>query len=166
MNINSIETDKGMRHHYETDNRHKIRNPAIRNKISKRGKEMNINSIETDKDIRHRYKIDDMHKIRNPASGSLGDVYIWKDTLCKKRIPPLFRTRKNLSGHVKQLQNELNRSDKVEGLSGEVVTELINSQREIRDAVTRAFEDAKNKGFKSDGSYFLSFNLIRDQLNF
>ena len=58
---------------------------------------------------RNRSVTDNRHAIRHPYGPGQQDMAIYANTPLKKRISTLFTTLPGLAGHVKQIQDQLNR---------------------------------------------------------
>ncbi len=91
---------------------------------------------------RKRGVLDDRHIIRNPL-GSVEDCQVFVNTMLKQRVSSLFLTEEGLFGHAVQLQHELNRLTKLDGVAPEVVVEAVSSAAIIRDAIKKARDSAK-----------------------
>lgn len=117
---------------------------------------------------RTRSVCDDRHQIRNPYAHNLpSNIDAWGNTLLKTRIPDLFRTRQGLEGHVVQLQNELNRINKVEHLTGDVVAHATGVMRRIYGAVEKAVEAAEQSSDLGLPAHLsLYFPLIQNEIHF
>lgn len=88
--------------------------------------------------VRERGLLDDRHNIGDPFGPGAKDIEKLANTLCKTRIPDLFRTAPGLPGHVRQIQQELNRLRRIEGESGEKVARAIEASKLIRGALKKA----------------------------
>ena len=83
---------------------------------------------------RNKHLIADRHAIPNPKL-SVSNAETWENTLLKSRISDLFRTVKGLSGHVVQVQNEINRVSNLNGVQSDVVATISSALCRIFQAV-------------------------------
>jgi len=73
----------------------------------------------------------------------------WAESVKKTRVNDLFRTLGGLAGHVQQVEQEVSRviSDKnmarkMEGMSGDNVTDLFAAVKSVQDAIVAAAKGA------------------------
>jgi hypothetical protein len=97
------------------------------------------------------------HKIINPKI----NPFLWKKSLTTQRVSDLFRSKQRLKGHVEQIQGELNRFKKVDGLNSKTVIQLVEIEKTLFKTIKKVKEKAD---FKLDGSLFLIFNLTHNRL--
>lgn len=93
---------------------------------------------------RDRSETQDRHHLPNPKE-SIAHVKHWENGLLKERVADLYTTLRGLPGHVRQIQQELNRVrlDRLDGLDGKHVIRIIQSVNTIIEAVNSAKASAK-----------------------
>jgi hypothetical protein len=85
-------------------------------------------------------QVDDRHNITNPQADSTR----WLNTMKQTRVAELFLTAQGLPGHVRQVQQEINRvNTNLNGKSGAEVTAYTNALKKLRTAIIASAKGAK-----------------------
>ncbi len=107
---------------------------------------------------------DDHHAISNPTAG-VDEARAWGLTMRCVRVASLFRTQEGLPGHAEQIQKELNRTKRLDGVDQAVVVEVVKEVEGVYRALEKTKIAVERKGFPVlDGTEMIDFDIIKKKI--